>query len=121
MKVVSRYLGLQVDGVTIIPQNDVAGHLWCGPHDGATCRQQSIDRTRSICDEAQSLMPPAGEPRDGAEPWLTHVHARCVELMAGTAAEELFGADHPGTGSGSDIECAFRFAETLSYTVEAIE
>jgi hypothetical protein len=109
---VSRYFALPIASATIIPGKYFSGRVLAPGADPEASPEAEIAVAEALCEQAQSLMPAPGESQDDAAPWIVHVRARCIELLAGREAERIaFGT--AALSSETDIALARIFAASI--------
>lgn len=115
---VGRSLGSAYGGATLVPGVNFSAKVW-GPG-GDRCSALS-DAGEELYIEARPILPSAGELRDEAAPLLVHSHIRCVELLAGHAAEAVLHPDATPLNAGHDRKEAGAYAAVVCCSPTAID
>ena len=119
--IVSRWLGLPLGGITIIPTDEYGG-ITFGPE--ADClnvtRAALREEAQHQCDGAMELLPPAGCRRDSTSSWLVYAQSQILGLMAGFAAEELAGFSRDLEAQSTDYAVAKMYARSIVMSDEAV-
>jgi hypothetical protein len=92
---VGRALGAAFGGASIVENPDLGygGMVW-----GPDFKSHFAGESGAVIEQITNLMPCDGDTRDEAAEIYAHVHARVVELTAGSEAEKLqFGDNWPAT------------------------
>lgn len=112
--IASRFYGLKLGGVTIVETGPYAGLAWgAGFKDGSSF-DKNFDQTISVIESARPLWPKMGEPHSEVADFVAHARNRIVELLAGSAAEQVLCPDNrPLLGAARDKRQAREFAELL--------
>jgi hypothetical protein len=121
--VVSRSLGAEVAGVTIVPYGNYGGLTWGPKHvrsefDGSGDDDAEVP---DLCEMISASMPGPGEARINAAEAFAHVHVRVIDLCAGTAAETLLHPDDGPWIAHSDIRQARALASIICTSEAAID
>jgi hypothetical protein len=89
--VAGRLLGHEIGGVTVTPANNYDGLCWGVGHTQAFA--QGRGDASDVREVLAPLMPKPGEDRSSVSDVFANVHAQCIELMAGRAAERMLLGD----------------------------
>jgi hypothetical protein len=116
--VAGRLLGHEIGGVTVIPANGYEGLCWGVGHTQAFA--QGRGDASDVRKVLAPLMPKAGEDRSSVSDVFSNVHAQCVQLMAGRAAERMLLESEPVTPV-DDLRQARELAMLICSSEEAIE
>jgi hypothetical protein len=116
--VVARLLGHEVGGVTVNPANGYEGLCWGIGHTQAFA--QGRGDASDVRKVLAPLMPKPGEDRSSVSDVFANVHAQCVELMAGRAAERMLLEAEPAPPA-DDLRQARELAMLICSSEEAIE
>jgi hypothetical protein len=96
--VCARLLGHEIGGVTVTPANGYEGLCWGVGHTQAFA-QGRCDAS-DVREVLAPLMPKPGEDRSSVSDVFGNVHAKCIELMAGRAAERMLLEGEPAPPAG---------------------
>jgi hypothetical protein len=96
--VVARLLGNEVGGVTVTPANGYEGLCWGVGHTQAFA--QGRGDASDVREVLAPLMAKPGEDRSSVSDVFANVHAQCIELMAGRAAERMLLEGEPAPPAG---------------------
>jgi hypothetical protein len=118
--VVGRVTGQDVAGCTIVPGDGFGGLTW-GPLFDRSMLSNDDKEVPDLCEAIAGLMPGPGEPRVNAAEVYAFVHARVIDLCAGTAAETLLHPDYPPWVAHSDIRQARSLASIICTSENAID
>jgi len=116
--VAARLLGHEVGGVTVNPANGYEGLCWGVGHTQAFA--QGRGDASDVRETLAPLMPKPGEDHSAVSDVFGNVHAQCVELMAGRAAERMLLEGEPVTPV-DDLRQARELAMLICTSEEAIE
>ncbi len=116
--VAARLLGHEVGGATVNPGPGYEGRVWGERHEEAFAkgRGDASHVREALC----PLMPQSGDDRTAVADIFASVHAQCIELMAGRAAERMLLDDEP-TPPADDLRQARELAMLICSSEEAIE
>jgi hypothetical protein len=116
--VAGRLLGHEIGGVTVNPANGYEGLCWGVGHTQAFA--QGRGDASHVREALAPLMPKAGEDRSSVSDVFSNVHAQCVQLMAGRAAERmLIGGE--SVKPVDDLRQARELAMLICTSEESIE
>ena len=116
--VAARLLGHEVGGVTVNPANGYEGLCWSVGHTQAFA--QGRGEASNVREVLAPLMPKPGEDRSAVSDVFGNVHAQCVELMAGRAAERMLLEGEPAPPV-DDLRQARELAMLFCRSEEAIK
>jgi hypothetical protein len=117
--VAARLLGHEVGGVTVNPANGYEGLCWGVGHTQAfTNGRGDASHVREVL---APLMPKPGEDRSSVSDVFGNVHAQCIELMAGRAAELMLLSDGDPEPPVDDLRQARELAMLICFSEEAIQ
>ena len=114
---IGRIFDMPIAGVTIEPGPDFLAKVW-GP--GSTHYSKLSDGGQELLVQVQPLMPRIGESRNDLAPLISHAQVRCIELLAGRVAEEMFFPDQPVLGGDNDQRQAMAYARNVVCTDDAV-
>jgi hypothetical protein len=116
--VVARLLGHEIGGVTVTPANGYEGLCWGVGHTQAFA-QGRCDAS-DVREVLAPLMPKPGEDRSSVSDVFGNVHAKCIELMAGRAAERIL-LGQEAAPHADDLRQARELAMLICQSEEAIK
>jgi hypothetical protein len=116
--VAGRLLGHEVGGVTVTKANGYEGLCWGVGHTQAFA--QGRGDASDVRKVLAPLMPKPGEDRSSVSDVFANVHAHCIELMAGRAAERMLLEAEPAPPA-DDLRQARELAMLICSSEEAIE
>src|ERR1700722_8648986 len=116
--VVARLLGHELGGVTVNPANGYEGLCWGVGHTQAFA--QGRGDASDVREVLAPMMPKPGEDRSSISDVFANVHAHCIELMAGRAAERMLLEAEPAPPA-DDLRQARELAMLICQSEEAIE
>jgi hypothetical protein len=116
--VVARLLGHEVGGVTVNPANGYEGLCWGVGHTQAFA--QGRGDASDVREVLAPMMPKPGEDRSSISDVFANVHAQCIELMAGRAAERML-IEGESVKPVDDLRQARELAMLICSSEEAIE
>ena len=116
--VVARLLGHEVGGVTVNPANGYEGLCWGVGHTQAFA--QGRGDASDVRKVLAPMMPKPGEDRSSISDVFANVHAQCIELMAGRAAERML-IEGESVKPVDDLRQARELAMLICSSEEAIE
>jgi hypothetical protein len=116
--VAGRLLGHEIGGVTVNPANGYEGLCWGVGHTQAFAqgRGDAADVRKVLA----PMMPKPGEDRSSISDVFANVHAQCIELMAGRAAERML-MEGESVKPVDDLRQARELAMLICSSEEAIE
>jgi hypothetical protein len=116
--VAARLLGHEVGGVTVNPGPGYQGLCWgVGHHEAFTNGRGDASNVREVL---APLMPKPGEDRVSVSDVFGNVHAQCLQLLAGRAAERMLLEGEPAMPA-DDLRQARELALLICSSEEAIE
>jgi hypothetical protein len=119
--IVSRFLGLPLGDVTIVPTDEYGGLTFGPGADSLNVTRASLrEEAQHQCEWAMELLPPAGKRRDSTTTWWVYAQSQILGLMAGFGAEELAGFSRDLEGKSIDVEIARIYARTIVLSDEAV-
>jgi hypothetical protein len=116
--VAGRLLGHEIGGVTVNPANGYEGLCWGVGHTQAFA--QGRGDASDVREALAPLMPKPGEDRSAVSDVFGKVHAQCVELMAGRAAERMLLEGEPVTPV-DDLRQGRELAMLICSSEEAVD
>jgi hypothetical protein len=118
--IAARLLGHEVGGVTATPDpaRGYEGLCWGVGH--AEAFTEGRGDATDVRDALRPMMPQAGEDRSFFSDVFENVHAQCIELMAGRAAERMLLEGDP-VAPADDLRQARELAMLICTSEEAIE
>ena len=111
-------LGHEVGGVTVNPANGYEGFCWGVGHTQAFINGRGD--ASDVREVLAPLMPKPGEDRSSVSDVFGNVHAKCIELMAGRAAERML-LEGESVKPVDDLRQARELAMLICSSEEAIE
>ncbi|MGX9426147.1 hypothetical protein ACWKUA_11360 [Bradyrhizobium sp. LeoA1S1] len=114
----ARLLGHPVDGVTINPGSGYEGLCWGASHKEAFADGRGD--ASSVRETLAPMMPGLGEDRSVVSDIFVNVYDKCIELMAGRAAERMLLDGEPVVPT-DDLRQARELAMLFCSSEEAIE
>jgi hypothetical protein len=119
--IVSRFLGLPLGGVTIVPTDEYGGLTFGPGADSLNVTRASLrEEAQHQCDGAMELLPPAGERRNSTTTWWVYAQSQILGLMAGFAAEEQAGFRRDLEAQSTDMEIARIYARMIVLSDDAV-
>jgi hypothetical protein len=116
--VAARLLGHPLGGATVDPGPGYEGRIWGERYVEAF--SQGRGDASDVRGALAPVMPKAGEDRSSVSDVFGNVHAHCIELMAGRAAERMLSEGEPVTPV-DDLRQARELAMLICSSEEAIE
>jgi hypothetical protein len=116
--VAARLLGHPLGGATVDPGPGYEGRIWGERYVEAF--SQGRGDASDVRGALAPMVPKAGEDRSSVSDVFGNVHAHCIELMAGRAAERMLLEDEPVTPV-DDLRQARELAMLICSSEEAIE
>jgi len=110
---VSRFYGLPIKSVTIVPTAFYGGRVLGLDADQDASPAEQIAATARLCQQARALLAGPGEDLADGSIWAMHAACRTIELMAGHAGERLFDERAPPLDWATDLALARLYASTI--------
>jgi hypothetical protein len=117
--VVARLLGHPLGGATVDPGPGYEGRVWGEGHVEAFTN--GCGDASHVRETLAPLMPKPGEDRSAVSDVFGNVHAQCIELMAGRAAEAMLLGDSEPVPPVDDLRQARELAMLICTSEEAIK
>jgi hypothetical protein len=118
--VCARVLGHEVGGVTVNPDGDRGYEGLCWGVGHAEAFAEGRGDASDVRDALAQQMPQAGEDRRPVGDVFANVYAKCIEFLAGRAAERMLLDDEPALPA-DDLRQARELALLICRSNEAIE
>jgi len=109
---VARFYGLPVKCATVVATAHFHGMVVAPDSDPNASPEELIEAAEALCEQVTRNVPGPGESLDDMAVWSVHATSRCVELLAGYAAERLAGYACNEAGS-TDRKIAEIYAGTV--------
>ncbi|MGO9236674.1 MAG: hypothetical protein ACLP4V_22340 [Methylocella sp.] len=110
---VARFYGLPVKCATVVANVYFHGMVLGPNSDPDASPETLIADAEALCDQALRNMPGPGEPLDDAAVWSCHATCRCIELLAGYAAEKAAGYAGDNEAGSTDLRIAEIYGATV--------